>query len=120
MSTKKVSLLVVDDNEDNRDLLVRRLERASYAVETAADGETALRMIRRSTFDLVVLDLMMLGMSGMEVLEKIRKKKSKLELPVLIATAQPRNRAIGQRRRCKGIATWGKRLRHKADRFPCR
>ena len=81
-------LLVVDDSKDNRDLLTRRLERADFHVQTASDGEEALALIQKHSFDLVVLDLLMPGMSGMQVLGKIRESKSKLELPVLIATAQ--------------------------------
>ena len=48
-------LLVVDDEEYNRDLLRRRLERAGYAVEVAASGQSALELIERRQFELVLL-----------------------------------------------------------------
>lgn len=81
-------LLVVDDNEDNRDMLARRLQRRGYEVETAEDGATALAMIEREPFDLVILDIMMPGMSGLEVLERLRETYPRAELPILMATAK--------------------------------
>ncbi len=81
-------LLVVDDNEDNRDMLARRLQRRGYEVETAEDGASALARIEQEPFDLVILDIMMPGMSGLEVLERLRKTYPRAELPVLMATAK--------------------------------
>ncbi|MEZ4288786.1 MAG: response regulator, partial [Polyangiales bacterium] len=81
-------LLVVDDNADNRDLFARRFERLGYAVAKAENGVDALQMMKRKEFDLIVLDVMMPGMSGLEVLREIRLRRSKVELPVLIATAR--------------------------------
>src|SRR5262249_39068661 len=52
-------LLVVDDNETNRDVLCRRLEREGYQVSTAGNGRQALEMVRAANFDLVLLDIMM-------------------------------------------------------------
>jgi CheY-like chemotaxis protein len=57
----------VDDNDDNRDLLSRRLGRLGYSVSTAATGPEAIDVVRRRRIDLVLLDLMMPGMSGPEV-----------------------------------------------------
>jgi phosphoserine phosphatase RsbU/P len=81
-------LLVVDDNEMNRDMLARRLTRRGYEVVTASDGQNALDIIAEQSFDLVMLDIMMPGLSGWEVLERIRAKRSRLELPVIMATAK--------------------------------
>jgi len=82
-------ILVVDDNEMNRDLLSRRLRRRGYAVETAADGERALAMVARGEpFDLVLLDIMMPGIDGYEVLDRIREGRGPMELPVVMATAK--------------------------------
>jgi class 3 adenylate cyclase len=80
-------ILVVDDEPDNRDMLARRLERRGYSAERAEDGVTALRMIERERFDLVLLDVMMPGMSGLEVLDALRRDRSATELPVILATA---------------------------------
>jgi class 3 adenylate cyclase len=81
------SLLVVDDEPLNRDLLVRRLERVGYRVTAAEDGPSALRAIGESEYDLVLLDILMPGMSGLEVLDAIRRLYSASDLPVVMATA---------------------------------
>ncbi|MBW2245075.1 MAG: response regulator [Deltaproteobacteria bacterium] len=80
-------ILVVDDEPQNRDLLARRLERNGFEVETARDGVDALRRIDAEDFDLVMLDVMMPGMNGLEVLERVRRTQSMAELPVILATA---------------------------------
>ncbi len=81
-------LLVVDDNEDNRDMLARRLSRKGFEVDTAEGGVEALRLVHEVPYDLVILDVMMPGMNGLEVLEKIRETYPRAELPVLMATAK--------------------------------
>lgn len=86
--TVKSPLLVVDDNELNRDMLSRRLKSRGYIVETAEDGHQALEMIDKGSFDLVLLDVMMPGISGLEVLEKLRVDKGPADLPVIMATAK--------------------------------
>lgn len=80
-------ILVVDDDPQNRDLLARRLERHGFEVETAVDGIDGLRRIEAGEFDLVMLDVMMPGMNGLEVLERLRRTRSMAELPVIMATA---------------------------------
>ncbi len=80
-------LLVVDDNEMNRDMLSRRLARQGYDVATAEDGEAALRAIEAEPFDLILLDVMMPGISGLEVLERLRKRYTLAALPVVMVTA---------------------------------
>ncbi len=81
------TLLVVDDNELNRDMLTRRLERRGYIVLTADDGEQALRMVSACPPDLILLDIMMPGLSGIEVLKILREEHSVVQLPVIMATA---------------------------------
>ena len=81
-------LLVVDDDENNRDMLSRRLQRRGFGVETAEDGRQALAAIARTPFDLVLLDIEMPGMNGFEVLEKVRETQSAVQLPIIIATAR--------------------------------
>jgi adenylate cyclase len=85
------NLLVVDDEPRNRDVLARRLERRGYRVSVAADGRSALHALEREEFDLVVLDVLMPGMSGLEVLETIRRTRTAAELPVIMATALDRS-----------------------------
>lgn len=80
-------LLVVDDEMLNRDMLSRRLTRCGYAVEVAENGEQALGMIRRRSVDLILLDSMMPGMSGVDLLKLLRATYSPDELPVIMVTA---------------------------------
>jgi|JI10StandDraft_1071094.scaffolds.fasta_scaffold07486_11 adenylate cyclase len=81
-------LLVVDDNEMNRDMLSRRLRSRSYVVQVAEDGRQALDMLAAQPFDLVLLDVMMPGISGLDVLRAVRQTKSRADLPIIMATAK--------------------------------
>lgn len=81
------TLLVVDDNESNRDLLSRRLVAAGYAVATAASGPEALEALTEARFDAVLLDVMMPGMDGLEVLRRVRERYGVTELPVVMVSA---------------------------------
>ncbi|WP_424457653.1 PP2C family protein-serine/threonine phosphatase [Ottowia sp.] len=80
-------ILVVDDTEANRDLLVRRLQRQGHATDTATDGQQALDMLRASAFDMVLLDIMMPVMNGYEVLERIRADDGLRHVPVVLISA---------------------------------
>jgi len=66
------SILVVDDNEMNRDLLLRRLGNAEFQLSSAMDGEEALAKLRAHSFDLVLLDIMMPVLDGYETLKVIQ------------------------------------------------
>jgi diguanylate cyclase (GGDEF)-like protein/PAS domain S-box-containing protein len=81
------TLLVVDDNAENRDMLGRRLERAGYSVVLAENGPEALRIIEEKTISLVLLDIMMPGMSGIEVLKILRATHSPVQLPVVMVSS---------------------------------
>ena len=81
-------VLVVDDVELNRSMLSRRLERRGFEVELAEGGNEALNLIRERTYDIVLLDIMMPEVSGHDVLEEVRKFKTPLELPIIMATAK--------------------------------
>jgi sigma-B regulation protein RsbU (phosphoserine phosphatase) len=87
-------LLVVDDNEMNRDMLSRRLMKKGHRVQVAEGGAQALEMIESNAFDLVLLDIMMPGIDGFEVLEKIRGATGPSELPVIMATAKTESEDI--------------------------
>ncbi len=88
MADARRRILVVDDAEDNVDLLRRRLERRGYCVLTAMSGAEALDVIDAAPVDLVLLDVMMPGMSGVEVLQVIRRTRPRDTLPVIMATAK--------------------------------
>lgn len=90
------TLLIVDDIAENSDMLSRRLERRGYLVECAEDGQSALNIIASKPIDLVLLDVMMPGMSGLEVLQEIRKSYSRLALPVIMVTALSDSVKIGE------------------------
>lgn len=81
-------VLVVDDIEDNREILRRRLMAARFEVETACSGMECLDKLAASSFDVVLLDHMMPGLDGLETLAVIRGKWSKVELPVIMVTAR--------------------------------
>ena len=79
-------LLVVEDEKRIADFLCRGLEGAGYAVDAAPDGATALDFVHATDYDLVILDIMLPDMDGLQVLEKIRNRK--LGPPVLILSAR--------------------------------
>jgi diguanylate cyclase (GGDEF)-like protein len=81
-------LLIVDDVSDNRTLLTRRFERRGFEVVEADSGFTAIELIDREPFDLVLLDVMMPGIDGIETLKRIRSRKSASALPVIMVTAK--------------------------------
>jgi len=88
MANSDYTILVVDDDELNRDMLSRRLERKEYKVLVASDGSEALELAGREVLDLVILDIMMPGMSGLEVLKILRQTRSTTELPIIMASAK--------------------------------
>ncbi|HSD65582.1 MAG TPA: protein kinase [Vicinamibacteria bacterium] len=81
-------ILVVDDLPANRDLMSRRLERSGFRVVCAASGPEALDLLKRDPVDLVLLDIMMPGMTGFEVLKTVRLTRSPAALPVIMVTAK--------------------------------
>lgn len=80
-------ILIVDDVEDNRNVLERHLRRAGFATDTAVDGMSALAMVTESQPDVVLLDWMMPGLSGLETLRAMREKFDENELPIIMCTA---------------------------------
>lgn len=82
------TILIVDDVEANRNVIRRRLERLGYRIEEAASGKEALAMVSRMPPDLILLDYMMPGMSGVEVLHVLRKEWKVVALPVIMLTAR--------------------------------
>jgi|GEM_PF-627506 len=81
-------ILVVDDEPDLRDLLSARLLEGGYRVDTAAAGPEALEMIDEAVPDLLLLDLMMPGMDGWEMLRRLRSRPATANLPVIVVTAR--------------------------------
>ena len=88
------SILVVDDNDLNRRLVILTLGKLGYAVVEAENGRQALARIGAQRFDLVLLDIAMPEMDGIEVLTRLRKQYSMLELPVIMFTADDHEERI--------------------------
>ncbi|ABC30450.1 Signal transduction histidine kinase [Hahella chejuensis KCTC 2396] len=86
--TDNASILIVDDNQNNCDLLNRRLERKGFRCAIALSGREALRQVEKQPPDLILLDVMMPEMDGMEVLDILRRNFNSVELPVLMVTAK--------------------------------
>jgi CheY-like chemotaxis protein len=80
-------LLVVDDNEMNRDVLTRRLRKHGHEVATAENGLAALEMLGGGGFDLVLLDVMMPELDGREALARMKADESLRHIPVIMISA---------------------------------
>jgi CheY-like chemotaxis protein len=82
---KTVKLLIVDDEENIRFLFKEELEEEGYEVELASNGLEAIELIRKSPYDLVILDIKMPGMNGIQALNEI--KNISKDLPVILCSA---------------------------------
>ena len=80
-------ILVVDDNASNRDLLSRRLQRHRHTVLQAEDGATALALVEKEALDLILLDLMMPGINGYDVLKLLKRDPRFRDIPVIMISA---------------------------------
>ena len=89
------SLLVVEDDDDLRPALARRLSEAGYDVATAATGPDALAAVAASVPDLVVLDVMLPGLDGVEVCRRLRADHPLLYILMLTARADELDRVVG-------------------------
>ena len=85
MENKKITILVVDDEDRIRRLLKMYLERENFIIDEASDGEEALEKALEKDYDLILLDLMMPKMDGLEVAKQLREKKT---TPIMMLTAK--------------------------------
>lgn len=86
--TKAAAILIVDDNPTNCELLSKRLSRQGYRCSQALSGKQALQMIAQQVPDIVLLDMMMPELDGLEVLAILRQTHDSVSLPVLMVTAR--------------------------------
>jgi two-component system phosphate regulon response regulator PhoB len=80
-------VLVVEDDGVIRDGLIDGLDSEGFAVQEAADGEEALRLIKEHAPDLILLDLMMPKMTGWQLMEELRREPALHDIPIVIVTA---------------------------------
>lgn len=85
---RPLKILIVDDEKDIMDLVAYNLEKEGYETLKALDGEKALQLVRTKTPDLVVLDLMLPGIQGLEVCKRIRKVPETAAIPIIMLTAK--------------------------------
>ena len=88
MNKRPGRVLIVDDCPTDRAVMSHRLTSNGYQVMEAESGATALRLMMSDRFDLVLLDIIMPGLDGIEVLKRIRLRHSPLALPVIMVTAK--------------------------------
>ena len=83
---KKV--LIVDDEKDIAELIAYNLKKEGFVADSAPDGETALAKIKKGNYDLVILDLMLPGLQGIELCRILRNEPATSSLPVIMLTAK--------------------------------
>ena len=88
MNPDNQHILVVDDESDIRELLSYNLTKEGYHVSSISDGEEALKKVREGTFDLLLLDLMLPGIQGMELCRMLRNEPKTKNLPIIMITAK--------------------------------
>jgi len=87
-------ILIVDDVADNRTILRRRFERKGYAIDEAESGRGCLEAVAGAEFDVILLDVMMPDMNGLDVLRQLRTTHSHVELPVIMVTGKTESQDI--------------------------
>ena len=93
-NVKPSRLLIVDDNEMNRDMLARRLVRKGYVIELADNAKELLKRVQQDGVDLVLLDIEMPEVSGLDALKTLREHYSAAELPIIMVTAKTQSEDI--------------------------
>ena len=88
MNPRPSRLLIVDDNEMNRDMLARRLSRKGYVIGLAESARALLPRVKEDGIDLVLLDIEMPEVTGLDALQELRKCFSSIELPIIMVTAK--------------------------------
>ncbi|MDI6801137.1 MAG: response regulator transcription factor [Thermodesulfovibrionales bacterium] len=82
------NILVIDDEADIAKLVIYNLKKEGFSVDSAYDGETALKKIRNNKYDLVILDLMLPGIHGLDLCKIIRNNPATSHMPVIMLTAK--------------------------------
>ncbi|HDS16138.1 MAG TPA: response regulator [Proteobacteria bacterium] len=88
MCRKKIKIVVVEDETDIREVLAYNLEREGYQVATASDGEHGVQLIRELLPDLVLLDLMLPGLDGLQVCKRVKNEEQTHDIPIIMVSAK--------------------------------
>ncbi len=80
----KESILIVEDDKFLRELMSRKLNNSGFSVEVAIDGKEALKKIKEKKYEIILLDLVLPGMDGFEILGEIKKDNETKNIPVII------------------------------------
>ncbi|KAF0218862.1 MAG: two-component system NtrC family nitrogen regulation response regulator [Geobacteraceae bacterium] len=91
-------ILVADDEESMRWVLSKALKKKGFSVDLARDGDEALRLIQSSSYDMAILDIKMPGLSGLELLDRVRELKSDLLVVIMTAEASMKNAVEAMKR----------------------
>jgi len=84
----RIKILVVDDEKDILELVAYNLQKEGFRIDTCQDGEAALERVRNETYDLLILDLMLPGMQGMELCRILKTAEDTSSLPIIMLTAK--------------------------------
>lgn len=94
MNSRATRILIVDDNEMNRDMLARRLERKGYEILAVENARSLLQRVQEESIDLVLLDIEMPEISGLDALRTLRGCYSPIQLPIIMVTAKDQSEDI--------------------------
>jgi DNA-binding response OmpR family regulator len=82
------NILVVDDSLTERELIKKTLQEEGYGIETADNGEDALKMVKDNDYDLIILDVVMPGKNGFQVCREIKKDEFTSDIPIILVTSK--------------------------------
>lgn len=103
LSTRRDTVLVVDDTPDTLSLLTNTLDRAGFTVLIATDGEAALNLLEQITPDLVLMDAVMPGLDGFETCKRLKRDKLLSHLPVIFMTGLSQTEHVVEGLACGGV-----------------
>ena len=104
-------VLYVEDDQDSRDLVRRRLEPEGIEVFVAESGIQAIGMLKQTEFDALILDIMMPGIDGVQVGRSARKEARNKDIPIILLTAHPHALREGDAKRLKPVASLTKPIK---------
>src|SRR5690242_16001206 len=96
-AARKKRVLLVEDDARSRFILLNHLNKAGVEVELAANSALALKKLGEVLFDAIILDLVIHGMKGVDLIKEIRKRKGFADVPILVCTSAVRMKAWGRR-----------------------